>query len=309
MNYLNFSTKAASRQERSAQWQMITRAPSAELGDDREASIRGCDLGELRLASVAMGEHRLENDRAVLADPENGLVKFLFLEEGECLVEQSGRSVSLFAGQWCAIDKTLPFRTEARGATRQLAIAIPKRRLEELRGAPRHFAMVECFLNGAGNVLHESAASAINAATVLGRRDRARLGDVLVEMLNMVWQADPQISGARTHRARRRAVLDFIERNLADPNLSISWISEALGYSKRTLHKLFAEEATTLNRLIWNRRLDHCRHALLDPSQSRRSITEIAHAWGFSDSQHFSRAFKMRFGTSPRDFRNGNLVH
>ena len=79
MNYLNFSTKAASRQERSAQWQMITRAPSAELGDDREASIRGCDLGELRLASVAMGEHRLENDRAVLADPENGLVKFLFL--------------------------------------------------------------------------------------------------------------------------------------------------------------------------------------------------------------------------------------
>ncbi|RIV88160.1 helix-turn-helix domain-containing protein [Aurantiacibacter xanthus] len=309
MDYLSFSTRATTRQERSAQWQMITRAPSAELGDDREASIRGCDLGELRLCSVAMGKHRLENERTSLHEPDAGLIKFVFLEEGECLIEQNGRSVSLSAGQWCALDKTLPFRTEAQEATRQLALAIPKRRLEAWSGSARQFTMAECFLNGAGNVLHESAAAAISAATVMGRRDRARLGDVLVQMLNMVWQADPQISGARTHRARRLVVLDFIERNLADPDLSIAWISEALGYSKRTLHKLFADEATTLNRLIWNRRLDHCRKALLDPAQSRCSITEIAHDWGFSDSQHFSRAFKMRFGASPRDYRNRNLVH
>jgi len=310
MDYLSFATRAANRRERSDQWRAITRAPHAELGDDREASIRGCDLGEIRLCSVALGEHRLESARGDYGAEENGLVKFLFLEEGECLVEQDGRSVTLGAGQWCAIDKTLPFSTAAPRSTRQLALALPKRRLAGWQGGIRQaLVMPHGFLHGAGNVLHESAAAAINAATVLGRRDRARLGDALVHMLNMAWQADPEVAGARTRRARRHAVMDYVERNLVDPDLDISRIAQALGYSKRTLHKLFADDSTTLSRLIWNRRLEHCRQQLLDPAQARRSITEIAHSWGFSDSQHFSRAFKTRFGASPRDFRNGQLPH
>lgn len=308
MDYLSFATKAANRHERSDQWRTITHAPHAELGDDQEASIRGCDLGELRLCSVAMGEHRLESERIDYGADENALVKFLFIEEGECLIEQDGRSVLLNSGQWCAIDKSLPFHTAAPRSTRQLALALPKRRLAGWQAGMRQaLVMPHGFLHGAGNVLHESAAAAINAATVLGRRDRVRLGDALVHILNMAWQADPEVASARTRRARRHAVMDYVERNLADPDLDISRIAQALGYSKRTLHKLFADDTTTLSRLIWNRRLEHCRQQLLDPAQARRSITEIAHSWGFSDSQHFSRAFKGRFGAAPRDFRNGHL--
>jgi len=310
MDYLSFATRATNRQERSDQWRTITCAPYAELGDDREASIRGCDLGELRLASVALGEHRLESAQAGCGSDENGAVKFLFLEEGECLVEQDGRSVTLGSGQWCAIDKSLPYFTASSLSTRQLALSLPKRRLAGWQNGIRQaLVMPQGFLQGAGHVLHESAVAAINAATVLGRRDRVRLGDALVHILNMAWHADPEVASARTRRARRHAVMDYVERNLADPDLDIGRIAQALGYSKRTLHKLFADDAMTLSRLIWNRRLEHCRQQLLDPAQARRSITEIAHSWGFSDSQHFSRAFKGRFGVAPRDFRNGHLPH
>jgi len=34
-----------------------------------------------------------------------------------------------------------------------------------------------------------------------------------------------------------------------------------------------------------------------------KTITEIAFFWGFSDSAHFSRSFRRRFGISPRIFR------
>lgn len=61
MDYLSFATKAATRQERSAQWRNITQAPHAELGDDQEASIRGCDLGDLRICAVSMGEHQIDS--------------------------------------------------------------------------------------------------------------------------------------------------------------------------------------------------------------------------------------------------------
>jgi AraC-like DNA-binding protein len=108
---------------------------------------------------------------------------------------------------------------------------------------------------------------------------------------------------------RRRAIFEHIDRNLADPELGIGSIARAFGISSRTIHKLFEGEAQTAARLIWDRRLERCREEMADPAMASRSITEIAHLWGFSDSQHFSRAFKQRFGVTPRDYRNLFAMH
>ena len=37
----------------------------------------------------------------------------------------------------------------------------------------------------------------------------------------------------------------------------------------------------------------------------RAHVSEIAFAWGFNDAAHFSRAFRERFGCSPRELRAG----
>lgn len=65
----------------------------------------------------------------------------------------------------------------------------------------------------------------------------------------------------------------------------------------------------TVVRVIWDRRLERCREEIADPAMALRSITEIAHDWAFSDSQHFSRAFKQRFGMTPREYRNLHAMH
>lgn len=305
MDYLNFATRAGDRHERSRQWRAITRAPHAELDDDREASIRGTDLGEVRICAVAMGAHRIEADRSCNGTDES-VAKFLFQEEGVSRVEQDGRMVTLAAGQWCAIDKRRSFCMEAAGEGRQLALVLPSRRVAGWHDAAQPLGAPQSFLRGAGQVLYASIASAVHAAATLGRRDRARLGDALTGLLNVAWDADPTHETARTSNGRRAAVVEFVERNLANPELDVARIADALGYSKRSLHKLFADDTTTVSRMIWERRLEHCRLALLDPALARHSITEIAHHWGFSDSQHFSRAFKARFGASPRQFRNAH---
>jgi AraC-like DNA-binding protein len=33
-------------------------------------------------------------------------------------------------------------------------------------------------------------------------------------------------------------------------------------------------------------------------------VGEIALSWGFNDHSHFSRAFRKRYGVSPKDWRN-----
>ena len=54
---------------------------------------------------------------------------------------------------------------------------------------------------------------------------------------------------------------------------------------------------------IWAQRLDAARRALCDPACAARTVSEIAFSLGFNDAAHFSRAFRARFGCSPRDVR------
>ncbi|MGX1349592.1 AraC-like DNA-binding protein [Bradyrhizobium elkanii] len=36
-----------------------------------------------------------------------------------------------------------------------------------------------------------------------------------------------------------------------------------------------------------------------------RGVSQIAMDNGFNDLSHFSKAFRMKFGLAPRDYRNG----
>ena len=302
MQFLSFATKATDRRERTRQWQAATRTTHVALEDDSEASIRGCDLGHLRLCAVTLGRHRVEYPRGA-EQPGDGLIKFLLQEEGICSVEQDTGCVTLQTGQWCAIDKARPFAIQSSGPIRQFALVLPRHRIVALDGQGNRAQRPMNFLRGAGQVLHASAMSALATATSLGRADRIRLGEALIGLVNVAWHADPTLEKPTGKKGRRTAIFNYIEENLVDPDLNVAKIAADLGLAKRTLYKLFAEEPITISRLIWDRRLEHCRRALLDPQLEKASITEIALDRGFKDSQHFSRAFKQRFGLCPRDYR------
>jgi transcriptional regulator GlxA family with amidase domain len=64
-----------------------------------------------------------------------------------------------------------------------------------------------------------------------------------------------------------------------------------------------------LGRYIWTHRLERCKSALTDSSQSHRAISEIAFAWGFNNMSHFSSLFRERVGVSPREYRERALKH
>lgn len=95
----------------------------------------------------------------------------------------------------------------------------------------------------------------------------------------------------------------FIEKHLGEPSLSPTAIADAAGVSVRHLHRLFASRGGSLGEHIRERRLQRCLHDIADPRFADRTITEISLFWGFSDSAHFSRCFKQRFGSSPRALR------
>jgi AraC-like DNA-binding protein len=105
---------------------------------------------------------------------------------------------------------------------------------------------------------------------------------------------------------RRNVVIEakrHIEANLVDPALTPATIADAMHISLRSLHLAFEDEAASVARTILTRRLERCRDALDNPALRYLTIEAIAAKWGFASASHFSRAFRSRYGCSPRDWR------
>lgn len=99
-----------------------------------------------------------------------------------------------------------------------------------------------------------------------------------------------------------QAILNYVTRNLSDPDLGTARIAEAMGLSTRSVQKAFARSAaSTPTGFITEMRLQ--RAAELLKCSDSVSVTEIAFDVGFSDSAFFSRCFRRRFGVSPTQWR------
>jgi AraC-like DNA-binding protein len=90
----------------------------------------------------------------------------------------------------------------------------------------------------------------------------------------------------------------MIRDRMFEPLLGRDRVANELGVSVRTLARAFAAHGTTFDRSLWNCRLEAAHEALLS-NRGRASVTDVALRHGFSDSSHFTRRFKRRFGATP----------
>jgi AraC-like DNA-binding protein len=101
----------------------------------------------------------------------------------------------------------------------------------------------------------------------------------------------------------------YIQQRLGDRGLSPRTIAAAHHISVRTLHRMFqGDGGGTVAAWVRARRLERCRHDLLDPRLRSWSVRAIAARWGFGDNAHFSRAFRAAYGTSPQTCREAHTV-
>ncbi|MEP6867090.1 MAG: helix-turn-helix transcriptional regulator [Novosphingobium sp.] len=114
----------------------------------------------------------------------------------------------------------------------------------------------------------------------------------------------PTHAAHRSVPARVRTALADIEALVTEPDLTPEALAARQGVSRRRLDALLASSTgATLAAHISERRLTQAAASLCDPSEAKRSITQIAHDCGFQDGPHFSRSFKKRFNVTPRDWR------
>jgi AraC-like DNA-binding protein len=108
---------------------------------------------------------------------------------------------------------------------------------------------------------------------------------------------------ADTAAARYRDAIDYVNRHLADPELSAERIAEELFISRRRLYQLF-DDGDGISGRIRRLRIERAKQLLADPTRSAYGIGELARQCGFVNSAHFSRTFRRIVGSTPREYRD-----
>jgi AraC-like DNA-binding protein len=89
-------------------------------------------------------------------------------------------------------------------------------------------------------------------------------------------------------------------------NLSLAEFARIAQRSLASFKREFNEVyQTTPGKWLTQKRLNYAKH-LLDTS--KKNVNEICDESGFASVTHFSRAFKERFGSSPRQYRKQNRL-
>lgn len=261
-------------------------------------------IGRLKIGHIAASCHRIGLTPELARAERHPVAKVIVQTVGASVYEQHGERVTLTPGDGLVYDVSQPHAITSTEVTEHFVVTVPHDlvagrgiRLDRL-SAQRFSART-----GVGRLAADLIHSTFGELATISP---AYEDDLAASLLRLMFLPLPSET-ARTSEALRYRIESYIQDQIRDPELSLDQIASALRCSKRYLHMAFAATDRSVTDHIWTTRLDGCRADLA--RQPDRTISEIAFAWGFSSSAHFSRAFRKRFGVAPSEFRRGERAN
>jgi AraC-like DNA-binding protein len=268
-----------------------------------DGSARVLSLGNARLWLIHCPAGLTIRAAAAAHFQRDAFVSFQL--EGSRRVVRDGRAYRVEAGEVCLGRASFEgAETTFEARTRMLLLELPSpyvtRRYPQLES--QRFQV--CRSDRPGVVLlHNLLASTMAVGERLEEHERRIALASAIELLAL------PVVGARsrdTHLLRVERTLSLIDERLADPRLSAEMLAREHGISRRRLDELFVNAlGTSVAARIAQRRLERAAQLLRDPTCSGLSVATVGLHVGFHDASHFSRAFRTRFGASPKHWRAG----
>lgn len=273
--------------------------PARRARPDYRARLRAQDGEVLKVIECECepcAGRRGVHELATSAEAAFGVLHIL---GGRERLRQAGRDVYVGPGDLVLWDSTRPIDFAIGRPLHKVTLLLPQKIVGTAMPALQDQVCVPVSgTTGAGAMFasHLRLLAAVGAS--FSAVQQAGVTAATLELLSLVWpatcahsrHADPM---ARIH-ARAFA-------RLGDPALTVADLAREVGMSLRQLHRVFEDTGTTPSRWLWSQRLERCRADIATRPGS--SVSDIAFRWGFSDAAHFSRAFRRRFGMSPRQWR------
>lgn len=263
---------------------------------------------ETRFVRVGATRHWVSRDKARISRANTDFILLSIMLDGQGTIFQNGREALLRSGDFAIYDTTLPYEFVLDKPFEQTVLRIKRSEFCQRVGDVQHLtARTISGQNGTGRIASHFIRELCSQLDTVGTASARPIHDTMLDLVaSALGELDsgPQGPGREARHLLIQRVLRFVEDNLFGDQLSCEHVARALGISERYLRKLFADREYSLSEWIWHRRLEEARRKLLDRRSAQLSVTSIAYDCGFKDTAHFSRAFRAKYGMTPRDCRN-----
>tara|TARA_B100000787_G_scaffold129806_1_gene98709 strand:- start:11785 stop:12756 length:972 start_codon:yes stop_codon:yes gene_type:complete len=301
--------------------QLADNARSAHMSVDinefakpiEEFSCRELPLGKLELFDIVIDPvaiHRRTEDIDKDANDD-----FLLATQvaGTVLVTEGDVEFTQHPGDLSIMSAAEPYSIIHTQHSHRLILHIPaeayrERILAHQQG--RKFRPRLMAAGGLATIIHEMLKSLAFEADKLNATEQYTLAESLLELTSAILRSETDQEYELQHAEQSalfRRILEFMEANFMDCELTPKKIADANGISLRYLHSLFQQAGMSVSKSMWERRIKATREDLLDPNMNHMRVSGIAFRRGFNDPAHFSRAFKKRFDVSPSKLRKISL--
>ncbi|MFJ6851844.1 helix-turn-helix domain-containing protein [Streptomyces sp. NPDC091271] len=275
------------------------------LPESARDSVRAAGTPHVRVEIIS-GE-RLSGARSLPEAPtaESGLRDIMVCApvEGTLLLTPAS-PVLLDADSLLLIDSERPVTVTEASRCELVVLRVPRYQLpcsEELLA--RTSGRVYPTTTGTAALLGPLLTTMSTVVDPYGECVAERLRNQLADLVGILVAEATERAPRNSDRELTDGIRRWVNAQLGDARLCPETIAAAHYVSVRRLHKLFEGENGTVSRWIQQRRLEECRRELGRGDGRPVKVSSVAQRWGFANAAHFSRAFRSRYGMSPRDWR------
>jgi AraC-like DNA-binding protein len=280
-----------------------------DVDDDLSAQLLTGQVGTLDVTKVSAPPLKaVRTPRLIrVSDPES--FKLEVPVRGNTVFLQGDRAAALTPGDSTLLDLSRPCRLVDHGdehgnvAVRFPHSALPLPHDEVARVTAVPFSGRDGLGAAISSLTRHMARTLESGGPAAGDRLATALLDLVIVALAERLDRSSTLPPVTHRRALLASAQTFIDQHLADPALSPGAVAAAQHISLRYLYKLFESQHTSVAGWIRERRLERCRRDLADATLAHWSVSAIGARWGFTDSAHFSRAFRARYDLAPTEYR------
>lgn len=316
MEHFFIDTRQTPIADRVAHWAEINRQHFGALDVDGldsstlEARLRLFRLNDLKVYLIDAPAHGVRRTARAEHDALDDSFKLLFQKQGASKLQIAGKAFTLEPGDWSLYDPRQPYVIRNQQAASLLVIQVPRDRFRGLLMPELHTCETHGGQDASMSMLLGTLLQSLSVQLPsLPDESAALLSENVLSLLTFTLanqdssikhgqQALPAILKAR--------VRQYVQQHISDADLTLDSVAVAMGCSKRYLHRVFEDDEQTLDRYIWQLRLDLARVRLESSQHGDQSISQICYAAGFRSNVHFCRLFKETYQLSPSAYRRSH---
>ncbi|MGX1163368.1 AraC family transcriptional regulator [Arthrobacter sp. SLBN-100] len=263
-------------------------------------------MGTTHVSEVCGSASQVRRTAREIAGNDPGLIKLGLQLRGYSVVAQDGREAALTPGDFAIYDTSRPYDLYFDDSFQMLVVMFPPESLQltrrDIAGLTASRVSGRQGLGSLTSTLLSAMGQHLRDGEVPGA---VTVSDALLSLVSAVFaeRVDPGSPLNSQRLVLLARVQAYISSHLGDPELTVTAIAATHHVSVRYLQKLFEEHGETVSAWIRRKRLEKCRHDLLNPQLRDRPVSAVGMHWGFTDASSFSRAFKSAFGRAPAEYR------